>query len=380
MKKSFYFFILMLAFGCRERYDLPANSPVTGFLVVDGTINAGQGPTIITLTRTVKLVDSFVIKYLTRATVRVQGKDNSSFALTEGTPGVYTSNQLNLNSAQEYRLYIKTPEGKEYYSDYSPVKKTPAIESISWERNNGLQIYANTKDPQNNTKYYRWEYEETWEFRSAFQSSLKYNGIYDNPKAIYRDPVTKNIDLSIETCWQGARTTSILITSNARLSVDTAHFHLVSIPPGSWKISVLYSILVKQYALSKNGYEYLSKMKKNTEQTGTIFDAQPSELRGNIHNTVDANEIVIGFIDVSEIHQKRIFIKNSDLPAWGYNSGCSIRDYDNKPDTIKKYNYPAPTVPFEIINDNVTKFNGASSELCVDCTLRGTNIKPAFWP
>jgi hypothetical protein len=380
MKKVFYYFILVLAVGCREKYDLPVIAPVTGFLVVDGTINGGQGPTTITLTRSVKLVDTFIIKYLTRATVRVQGKDNSSQALTETSPGVYTSNQLNLNNAQEYRLYIKTPEGKEYYSGYCPIKKTPAIESISWERNDGLQLYANTRDPQNNTKYYRWEYEETWEFHSMFESSLKYNGNYDNPKAIYRDPLTRNTDPNIITCWQGQKTTSILIASNARLSVDTAHFHLVSIPPGSWKISVMYSILVKQYALSKDGYEYLSKMKKNTEQTGSIFDSQPSELRGNIHNAADINEIVIGFIDVSEILQKRIFIKNSDLPAWGYNSGCSVKDYDNQPDSIKKYGYPTPTIPFEIINDVITKFNGASSELCVDCTLRGTNVKPSFWP
>ena len=380
MKKIGYLFILILALGCRERYDLPVTSPVTGFLVVDGTINAGLGPTTFTLTRTVKLVDSFTIKYLTRATVRVQGKDNSSFNLTEGSPGVYSINQLNLNQAQEYRLYIKTPEGKEYYSDYLPVKKTPAIESISWERNDGVHVYANTRDPQNNTKYYRWEYEETWEFHSMFESSLKYSPDYNNPKAVYRDPNTKNIDPNILTCWQGGRTTSILIASNARLSVDTAHFHLLAVPPGSWKISVLYSVLVKQFALTKAGFEYLAKMKKNTEQTGSIFDAQPSELRGNIHNTINTNEIVIGFVEVSEIHQKRIFIKNSELPAWGYNSGCSVKDYVNHPDTIKSAGYPTPTIPFEIVNDNIVKFSGASSELCVDCTLRGTNIKPSFWP
>jgi len=37
-----------------------------------------------------------------------------------------------------------------------------------WQReNDGLRLYANARDPQNDTKYYQWKYEETWEIHSS---------------------------------------------------------------------------------------------------------------------------------------------------------------------------------------------------------------------
>ena len=65
-------------------------------------------------------------------------------------------------------MHITTKNGKEYASDYSVVRTTPEIDSISWLRDNGgVRIYINTHDDQNKTKYYRWSYSETWEFHAA---------------------------------------------------------------------------------------------------------------------------------------------------------------------------------------------------------------------
>jgi hypothetical protein len=90
-------------------------------------------------------------------------------------------------------LRIKTTNGKEYASDFTSVKYTPSIDSITWQREDGgLRLYANAHDPQNATKYYQWKYEETWEFHSAFFSSLKY--LRDNSGKVinlaYKYPIT----------------------------------------------------------------------------------------------------------------------------------------------------------------------------------------------
>jgi hypothetical protein len=381
MKKILYCYILLLGLGCREKYPLPADMPATGYLVVEGVINSGQGPTSLTLTRTLKLVDSFSISYIRNAVVRVEGKDNSVHVLNETGTGVYSSPQLNLNQAQEYRLYIRIPEGKEYRSDYRPIIKTPPISSISWERQNGVNIFANARDPQNNTKYYRWEYEETWEFNSAFETSVKYQINPSNGKAIavFRDP-SRNVDRSLWKCWKNQNSQTIEIASTAKLSQDTVHYQLVSIPNASWQLSVLYSINVKQYALSQGCYEYLIKMKKNTEQTGSIFDAQPSQLRGNIQCVTDPSEMVIGFVDIADVYTKRIFISNSDVPGWGYRYTCREEQIINHPDTISAKGFPTPTTPFEMENDFIKIFNATTDATCVDCTLRGVNVKPSFWP
>ena len=112
------------------------------------------------------------IIYEHNAEVNIEGENHETFPLYENGNGVYVSSAaLNLNSNEKYRLQIKTRDGKEYVSDFATVKNTPAIDSISWQRENGgLKIYVNTHDPQNNTKYYQWKYEETWEIHSAYLS------------------------------------------------------------------------------------------------------------------------------------------------------------------------------------------------------------------
>jgi hypothetical protein len=48
-----------------------------------------------------------------------------------------------------------------------PVQNNPPIDSISWKRDEeGVRVFVNTHNPEGNTRYYRWEFEETWEIRS----------------------------------------------------------------------------------------------------------------------------------------------------------------------------------------------------------------------
>ncbi|HEX8377054.1 MAG TPA: DUF4249 family protein [Pedobacter sp.] len=66
---------------------------------------------------------------------------------------------------------------------------------------------------------------------------------------------------------------------------------------------------VKQYGITKEGFNFLAKMKENTEQVGGIFDPQPTELKGNIFCMTNPCEKVIGFMHAGRISEKRIFIK-----------------------------------------------------------------------
>ena len=294
------------------------------------------------------------------------------------------SSSLNLNSNQKYHLTIKTRDGKEYASDFATVKRTPDIDSISWKQEHGgVRIYVNTHDPQNNTKYYHWKYEETWEIHSAYYSYIIY--LYDQngvPSAVgYRNP-DQSPDTTIYKCWNTVNSTNINLGSSEKLSEDLIYLPLVYIEPASEKLSVLYSINVRQYALSHEGYLFFQKIKKNTEQLGSIFDPQPSELQGNIHCLTNPAETVVGYIDISEEKVLRKYISNADLQGWGYRPDCIIIKIDNNPDSIRKYGIGlSPTTPVGLGPfGSIIDFNAASDKNCIDCTLRGTNVRPSFWP
>jgi hypothetical protein len=381
MRKIILYISMFTAIAaCKEKYVLPGGGPSTGYLVIDGVINSGQGPTTLRITRTLALVDSVAFRNETGAFVRVEGEDNSSQQLTGISGGYYQSPQLTLNDNVKYRLHINTGDGREYISDYVPVLRTPDIDSVAWERNNdGVQLFINTHDPQNNTLYYRWEYEESWEFHSSFYSVLKYK--FDQQLSPYdvegRDPVESE---QMYKCWQFNNSNNLLIGSSAKLSRDTIHLPLLLIPNNDWKISVMYSILVRQFAVSRAGYEFLQRMKKNTEQVGSLFDAQPSELTGNVHNVNDPNEPVIGFVDIADAKTSRIFIRRNQVIPWNYRTACIEEDIPNIPDSLAPFAAHVPTSVSLFSRNGDTLRIFVTTADCGDCRTRGVSQKPPYWP
>jgi hypothetical protein len=370
---------------CKEIYDPHIEAKTTGILVVEGFLNSGQGPTTIRLSRSSSLEDT-ILKPEFSAQVDAEGEDGSNFALFDNGNGLYTNNQLTLNNAVRYRLHIRTTDGKEYASDYTPVKYTPPVDSITWQReNDGLRIYANARDPQNATKYYQWKYEETWEIHSAFYTSIKYIRdtvrTYDVIDLVYRLP-DKNPDTTLYKCWNTLNSSTLILGSTEKLTTDLVYLPVQYIEPHSEKLSVLYSINLRQYAISHDNYLFLQKMKKNTEELGTIFDPQPSEISGNVHCLTDPDELVIGFIEVTEEQVKRAFIYNSQVPGWGYDPGCVQVIIDNNLDSIKRHasdlypTLPNSTDPF----GGILKFYATNDKNCMNCTFRGVHQRPDFWP
>jgi len=377
--------VMLCFYSCKEIYDPHIDAKTTGTLVVEGFINSSQGPTTIHLSRSSSLEDT-KLDPESNAQANVEGDDGSSFTLFNNGDGIYTNSQLALNNSVKYRLHIKAADGKEYASDYAPVKFTPLIDSITWQReNDGLRIYTNANDPQNGTKYYQWKYEETWEIHSAYYTSLKYlrDTIRTNDVTalVFRQP-DKNPDTTLYKCWNTLNSSTIILGSTEKLTSDLVYLPVQYIEPQSEKLSVLYSINLRQYAISKDNYGFLQKMKKNTEQLGTIFDPQPSEISGNMHCLTDPNELVVGFIEVTQEQVKRIFIYNSQVPGWGYLPDCAQAIIDNNLDSIKRHASDLyPTLPFSTnAFGAIVKFYATPDKNCMDCTFRGVHQRPDFWP
>jgi hypothetical protein len=367
-------FVMILA-GCKEIYKPDIISAPVSYLVVEGVLNAGGGPTTIRLTRTFKLDDSARLRGERNAQVSVEGKDNISRPLSMTGDGVYTSPDLNLAFNEEYRLRIKTTDGKEYESSNITALRTPAIDSLGFhEDNDGVQVYVNSHDGANATRYYRWDFDETWEIRSYYFSQYK----FENDQVIDRGAAD---DVSI--CWKYNSAKNITLGSTISLASDIVYrAPLIFIPRGDEKLAVRYSILVRQYAMDKKGYGYYELMKKNTETLGTIFDAQPSEANGNIECITNPSEPVIGYVTASSIEEKRFFIRNGEVNNWRFFEDCPTNTVPNIPDSIRQAYQSGQS----IFAANFSDFSPrpisyyTSYRPCVECPARGGFLqRPSYW-
>ena len=367
--------ILFFSLACKKPFIHDGITESPSLLVVEGVINTA-GQTTIYLSRTLKLADKLKASSEIKAKVQVEGQNNTVFPLTETAAGTYSAPQMNLNPNQQYRLRIKTASGKEYLSDLMTVRTTPAIDSVNWEKTTeGVKIYVNAHDSKNNTKYYQWDYQETWEIRSSAYSE----NIYKNGVMVARD---QNEMLALFTCYVTEKSTGLLIASTAKLSSDVVHrFPLVTIQNRAEKLDVRYSILTKQYAIGQEAFEYLSIMKRNSEQQGSIFDIQPSEINGNIKCISNPNEMVIGFMTISGIMEKRIFINYTQVPGWNFNMNCGTLTVPNRKDSLDAYFKDGKnlvTISNLGASGKIETYNGSTAN-CLDCRLKGSSIKPAFW-
>ncbi|MGC4038263.1 MAG: DUF4249 domain-containing protein [Chitinophagaceae bacterium] len=390
MKKRALLYHLLIVFSlgvsCREKYLPPVIDNSVSYLVVDGTIINGPDSTLIRLSKTKKLQEDPTTGGLTNASVTLEDIEGATiYNLYQlNNNGVYGVGGMSLDLNKKYKLRINTADGGRYLSDELTVTDTPPIDSLNWQKkDDGVTIYVNTHDPSAKTNYYRWEYVETYDYRVNNYSIIKYRqSPYPDSSFVDRTPAEQ-----IYHCWKTANSTTVFLSSTLNLKEDIVNLvPLRFIPTAAIELSSQYSILAKQFALTRQAFEYMLNLKRISEQMGSLFDVQPSEIAGNIHNVDNPDEPVVGFVAASSLQQKRIFITRAQVNPWNYSYYCSVpKIVPMDLDSIRTYfGGPSPyLIPIDRIIDlrtgKTTDVHGGEP-LCVDCQSHGgTTSQPDFW-
>jgi len=370
--------MILILGACVEPYDPPLDNTDVNYLVVDGFLNVTEGTANVRLTRTRPVKSSEPVRPEQAAFVRIEDDNGLFHTLYETSAGFYNGTVVNASTETSYRLAIFTDDGRQYTSDFIQVLKNPPIDSVTWSiTNEGVELAVNTHDPVGLARHFRWEYVETYEYHSNYTSNYMFDGS--------GNVVQRPADLQARICWKTNISTDIIVASTKHLNnAIISKFGLHLIPFGSLKLTVEYSLLVQQQALTDEAYDYWLNLEKSTEHLGGLFDPLPAEVPGNIHGLSHPNEKVIGFFSGSEVSESRMFLKRLDLPE-------NIRSlFKNPPcllDTILNEDLPFVS-PFTILVDAIYPIMGpggpigytTSESRCIDCTVQGgTKEKPSFW-
>jgi hypothetical protein len=364
--------------SCKQVYSPPAIKNNPHLLVVDGIVKNGNDSTVIILSRTRSVADTVPSEFETNARVSIVSANSLEYPLFSEGNGRYIINPLQLDTTQEYQLKIITAEGNEFRSELSHVYGAPPIDSLYFTQDDaGVHIYLDSHDPTNSTRYYRWEYIQTWQYNSDFISILEY---IDSNNIVQRTP-----DNQIYTCWQSQASTSIEVAKTTQLSSDIiSKYEMTVVPKGSIQISFLYSDLVYQYAISADAYNFWQNLKKNTEQLGSLFDLQPFTELGNITCVNNPDVKCIGYISFTTPKEKRIFISKNQVISWNYTpyyaaDSCKLASVP--PDNLPSFFQPDGGPYFNSLVGMAVSNYLVSTKHCVDCRANGgTTTKPPYWP
>jgi hypothetical protein len=383
-----FFLTVSVLVNCRKSYTPPEINVNHMFLSVDGIINTSSGNvSTFRLTRSQKLTDTVPIPER-GAAVTIKDGTGASYPLTDtGSNGVYVSNPLTLNPYQHYELSIVTADGNQYSSDPVTPKLTPSIDTLNWTLGfdsaaniQAVNIYVNTHDPSNKTRFYRWDFIETWTHEPIYRTFYL---IKQDTNIVYSDSTEHNWH-----CWNSAGSTNILLGSSSGLSADIiSQAPITRIYQNDPRLDVKYSILVRQYALDDSAYDYWLQVQKQSQTLGGLFDVIPAQLVGNMHSLSNPSEPVYGYVSASTVQQQRIFIGNGDLPGWKSTPAqtCTKTEFVTDPDLYQSpTHYYNPDPNFTFFEYGYDPHFGDIQILitpaCLDCTYQGgTTVKPPFW-
>ena len=373
-----YGFLLMLTAinACVEPYDPPLESEDVNMLVVDGFLNATDDTARVRLTRTLPVKSVDVIPGESAAVVRIEDDKGLIYTLTETSGSLYKGAVPGAGTQSSYRLLIRTRNNREYVSDFTPVLETPAIDSVTYEvHSDGMEFFVNTHDATNSSRNYRWTFQETYQYNARFNSLFMFEG---------DEPVFRPFDQSIFTCWRSHPSTNILVTSTRHLQESVVNkFPVAFIGRESIKMSVKYSMLLQQRALTDEAYDYWRQLERSTENLGGLFDPLPSEVQGNIKSISDPAETIIGLFSAGTVQEKRIFVKRSDVveELGGYRGGqlCMV---DSISVSEVREVHRTSTLLVDAIYAGGAGIVGYTTATisCADCrTMGGNTTRPPFW-
>ena len=372
--------------SCTEPYELKTNI-FEKILVVEATIINELKHQEVNLSRSFRLNENSGSNFESGATVKIISSDGTLYLFEELNQKYISIDEFEPAQNVSYQLFITTADGKSYTSTSETVTAINELESINTtvQINNGVrgvQISANSYDPTNSSKYYRFTYEETYKVIAPKWSPNKVTFDSDNNLIISLrdDPETR-------VCYKTEESKTILIENTTLLSEDRIlNFPIRFISQDDYTIANRYSILVKQYIQNYASYAFYKNLKKFSENGGLLSQNQPGFFYGNITSIDDANEKVIGFFDVATVSSKRIFFNYDDIfPGElfpDYFTNCITREFDlNSEDAnnnlfaLKSYINSGQLIYFTGGFPNITMVE----PVCGDCTSYASNVIPSFW-
>ena len=309
--RSLLFLVLfpLLVLSCVTEFQPDAVS-LPPALVVEGQITDQPGPYTVRLTRTADYSYKAINLLETEAVVSIEDNQGNRETLREQAPGgTYRTRPDGIRgvAGRSYKLVIVTKSGTRYESTPEVITAAPPILKIYSEyrnepapgtatRNQGWDVYIDTKDPETTGNYYRWEWTH-YEAISICQKTQLRSGTFTG---LY----------CCTPCWDITRCYNcISVNSDANINGQAISRQFIMRAP--YTSTAPYYVEVEQQALSRGAYLFWKSVRQLINNTGGLFDAAPQTVQGNVRSTSDPNALVYGYFGATGVSRMPFYVDRS---------------------------------------------------------------------
>ncbi|WP_396193039.1 DUF4249 domain-containing protein [Flavobacterium sp.] len=394
------FFSLM---SCVDPYQLQTSN-FEEAIVIEATITNELKKHEVLISKTYRLEENEPI-LVSNASVTVSDNLGNQYNFEEADGKYISTTEFRAENDRQYKLNITTSNGKSYSSTTQKLTAVNELENITatvisnLEGQRGVEIAANSFDPTNSSKYYRFEFYET-----SKATAPKWRDLYAVVNPDLTDSVGHEyIELfpritEAQVCYLTEKNKKIVLTSTNFLNEDRiSNFPVHFLNDFDYKIGERYSIEVKQIIQNLESYTYYKTLQELSVTGESILSQnQPGFLVGNIKSDDNPKEKVVGFFEVASVSSKRIFFNYEDLfpgeQKPPYLEDCTELEYtycflpfsecdgrqlngNVKAQILVYYEHEQlepEDDPFNLIYTYVRA-------KCGDCTSFSSNIRPDFW-
>lgn len=373
LKSKLVFLIVLIIFtsSCTERFFLKVDEDVS-ILVVDGKITNETGACEVRLFRTVSFSEDYQFSPERNATIILHNSNGDYEILIESEPGIYhrSSKDVKGEIGLSYWVEIKTESGEAYESIPETMQSPYEISSMYGKevevimddnsKAKAIRICFDAVNKENSSSFLRWEYRETYEWRSPFDISQK---VSQNPAQI---------------CYP-INDFKLINVFDASEQATKEVFQLTTTTIFQNEVKLLYNYLIdlRLYTVSQENFTFWEKMKSIHQANGSLYDIVQANILGNV-TACDDECKVLGYFEVSskEKGQQFFYENNFSLELADFPEECEEFDIyldRTTPDPMKYHILKTKPMGTQTVY-TVRRLE------CYECNIKYPVSKPSFWP
>lgn len=325
--------------------------------------------------------------------------------------GVYSSIEpFGLSQGSQYYLEITTDQGIRIQSEESiflvkgEMKGLKANASVSSTGKQGVQLNVSGASNNEHTQFFRYEMVMHQEIKAPAYTGKQVR--YTNLET-FETEVFLNRNFK-QTCYKELINYDLILNDIASTNINFDDYKLLFVDADDERIANNLGVLVRQYAISQEAYNYYSALKRMNLSDEVFTNAQPGFLEGNL-KAINDEIPVYGYFEMSSYHEESI--------VFNYFNFSDSFDLDRNKRYPEYCVFTAPRVfyqkPFSppvigelydlLLNKAVIYFDLNSGEsppvvvfpgaewgggegpyivvnsVCADCSLIASPEKPNYW-